>query len=167
MGATRRDILRAGLAAGLSAGVSGLLPFPGLRGLAFAAEAGRPNGLLVIVHLRGGCDGLNLVSPASDPDFIAARGTDLSVAASGPDVGAAGGGGLGAMRSIGAGLPGDAQHRVQPYQAEHEVNYDAAGDLGRALRTVAQLAKMELGLAVAAVDIGGWDTHEYQPGRFR
>jgi uncharacterized protein (DUF1501 family) len=32
---------------------------------------------LVVIFLRGGCDGLALVSPASDPDFIAARPEDL------------------------------------------------------------------------------------------
>ena len=32
---------------------------------------------LVVIFLRGGCDGLALVSPASDPDFIAARPTAL------------------------------------------------------------------------------------------
>jgi uncharacterized protein (DUF1501 family) len=32
---------------------------------------------------------------------------------------------------------------------------------------VAQLAKMQIGLQVATADIGGWDTHENQPGRFR
>ncbi len=31
----------------------------------------------------------------------------------------------------------------------------------------AQLIKMDLGLQAATVDLGGWDTHEYQPGRFR
>src|SRR5258708_9188029 len=77
------------------------------------------------------------------------------------DVGAAGRGALAAMRAIDARLPRDAQRKIVPYQAEQGVNYDLAGDLGRPLRTVAQLAKMEIGLEFAAVDIGGWDTHEY------
>lgn len=33
---------------------------------------------------------------------------------------------------------------------------------GNALKTVAQLAKMDLGLHIATVDYGGWDTHEHQ-----
>jgi uncharacterized protein (DUF1501 family) len=33
---------------------------------------------------------------------------------------------------------------------------------GRNLQTVAQVIKMQLGLRVATVDLGGWDTHEYQ-----
>lgn len=44
--------------------------------------------------------------------------------------------------------------------------YDNTGEAGRALQAVARLAKMEVGLAAAAVDVGGWDTHEGQPGRF-
>ncbi|MBW4436958.1 MAG: DUF1501 domain-containing protein [Pleurocapsa minor GSE-CHR-MK-17-07R] len=37
-------------------------------------------------------------------------------------------------------------------------------DFGMALRQVAQLIKSDVGLEVAAVDIGGWDTHENQGG---
>ncbi len=33
---------------------------------------------------------------------------------------------------------------------------------GRDMQTVAQMIKMQLGLRVATVDLGGWDTHEYQ-----
>jgi uncharacterized protein (DUF1501 family) len=35
---------------------------------------------------------------------------------------------------------------------------------GRALRQVAQLIKADMGLEVACVDLGGWDTHEEQGG---
>ncbi len=37
-----------------------------------------------------------------------------------------------------------------------------ASSFGDALQTVAQLAKLDLGLHVATVDLGGWDTHENQ-----
>ncbi len=37
-------------------------------------------------------------------------------------------------------------------------------DFGRALRQVAMLIKAEAGLEVAAVDVGGWDTHFIQGG---
>lgn len=37
-----------------------------------------------------------------------------------------------------------------------------SGSFGNSLQTVAQLIKMQLGLRVATVDLGGWDTHEYQ-----
>lgn len=33
---------------------------------------------------------------------------------------------------------------------------------GRDLQAVAQMIKMQLGLRIATVDLGGWDTHEYQ-----
>lgn len=43
--------------------------------------------VLVVLFLRGGADGLGLVSPASDPDFIAARPEDLRVARNGDAAG--------------------------------------------------------------------------------
>jgi uncharacterized protein (DUF1501 family) len=298
---SRRSILRAAASAGLAVSLDGLVPVPGL-GLAFAAARGT-EALLVIVHLRGGCDGLNLLSPADDPDFIAARVSELRVAASGSDaghaighgpaphidfrlhpqaaalaelyvarqlafvhaaglpaatrshfvaidmiergvgdaaalsrsdsgwlarylrawppaggagavtagppsgellawqaalsvgdlnggfgapggppveqvlgrlyagapgrVGAAGRQTLAAMRLIDGRLTRDSQNKVVVYQAAAGVSYDAAGDFARPLRVVAQLAKLEVGLSVATVDLGGWDTHEGQPGRFR
>jgi len=51
-----------------------------ITNLAFAADsAARPENLLVVVFLRGGCDGLNLVGPANDKDYIAARPEYLRV----------------------------------------------------------------------------------------
>jgi uncharacterized protein (DUF1501 family) len=38
------------------------------------------------------------------------------------------------------------------------------GDFGQAMLTVAQLIKAEVGLEVACIDIGGWDTHVAQGG---
>jgi uncharacterized protein (DUF1501 family) len=35
-------------------------------------------------------------------------------------------------------------------------------DLGNRLKTLAQLIKMKVGVRVATVDMGGWDTHKYQ-----
>jgi uncharacterized protein (DUF1501 family) len=43
--------------------------------------------VLVVMFLRGGADGLGLVSPASDPDFIAARPADLRVLRQGDSAG--------------------------------------------------------------------------------
>jgi uncharacterized protein (DUF1501 family) len=42
---------------------------------------------LVVIFLRGGCDGLALVSPTSDPDFIAARPEELRVLRAGDTAG--------------------------------------------------------------------------------
>jgi uncharacterized protein (DUF1501 family) len=289
---TRRDLMR-------FAGASGIAASPSLRGLAFAAPAAPP-GILVVVHLRGGCDALNLVSPADDPHFIAARPPELRVLAEGPDAGHALAGwpdaaidfrlhrsaaplaelyqqgqlafvhavglpdanrshfvatdmiehGVGRTSALarnasgwlaryldssgaaaeaacagaavsgeftghadtvavpnldgGFGLPGgkeseavlaalyggaagqvgsmarrtlaavqkidrrlarDAGNKILPYRPPG-AGYESAGGFGLALRTAAQLVKMEIGLAAISVDIGGWDTHENQPGRF-
>ena len=57
-----------------------LVAFAGSRigHLSFAADsAARPDHLLVVLFLRGGCDGLNLVAPANDLSYIAARPEDL------------------------------------------------------------------------------------------
>lgn len=43
--------------------------------------------ILVVIFLRGGVDGLNLICPSGDPDFIAARPPDLRVARKGDDAG--------------------------------------------------------------------------------
>ena len=43
--------------------------------------------VLVIVFLRGGCDGLTLVSPTSDVNYIAARPSDLRVKRKGDEAG--------------------------------------------------------------------------------
>jgi uncharacterized protein (DUF1501 family) len=77
---TRRTLLTA-------AGAASLLPLTGLRSTVFAAVPSANQPILIVLHLRGGCDGLNFVSPASDPDFIEARISELRVAADGPNAG--------------------------------------------------------------------------------
>jgi uncharacterized protein (DUF1501 family) len=74
---------------------------------------------------------------------------------------------LEAMSAIDARLPRDGRGKYVLYAPLPGVNYDVAYELGRPLKTLAQLIKMDLGLQAATVDLGGWDTHEYQPGRFR
>ncbi|HVJ53924.1 MAG TPA: DUF1501 domain-containing protein [Aliidongia sp.] len=293
---TRRAIIGSGLAALLP------LPVPGLRHLAFA-ETGPEKPILIVLHLRGGCDGLNFISPATDPHFIEARASELRVAADGKDAGHAlaggpdakidfrlhaaagglaelyqsgqlafihaagltdgtrshfvatdmiehgvadaagltrtpsgwlarslhadthgavpvisasaapsndlagfgaalavpdlGGGvapaggpqvaemlrqlyakgdgkpnaaGRSALATLGlvdARLPRDAKGQVQPYQPDPAAHYEPAQDFARPLKAVAQLIKLDLGLEAATLDLGGWDTHEYQPGRFQ
>ncbi|MEZ4862956.1 MAG: DUF1501 domain-containing protein [Caldilineaceae bacterium] len=39
------------------------------------------------------------------------------------------------------------------------------GSFSTNLKTIAQMIKLQLGLQVATVDLGGWDTHEYQGDR--
>ena len=47
------------------------------------------------------------------------------------------------------------------YQPSNGAYYND-DELGRQLKTIAQMIKLDAGLRVAAVDFGGWDTHEYQ-----
>ena len=299
---TRRDLLKALSAAG----IYGAVPFMPSRML-FAAEP-QKQPILIVLHLRGGCDGLNFISPATDPDFIAARASDLRVETDGPTPGYAlangpapgidfrlhnAAGGLSELykqghlafihacgltdqtrshfvatdiierggsseadlakfdtgwlaRAVGTGgvnaslqvspraiavngtvsgdldgladvlaapdvnnglsyvggpavatalwdmysnHPGavgsagrqalqlpvaidqkitrDIQGKPIPYQPENGANYDAAGGFAGTLKSVARLIKMDIGLSVITLDYGGWDTHEYQAGRFR
>ncbi len=83
--------------------------------------------------------------------------------------GAAGAAGLRALEAaklISGKLPRGADGKLAPYLDQKE-SYDKAGDVGRGLRTVARLIKAGVGLSVASVDAGGWDTHEGQQGRFQ
>jgi uncharacterized protein (DUF1501 family) len=49
------------------------------------------------------------------------------------------------------------------YSPSYEAQYPES-EFGRGLRQIAQLIKAEVGLEVACVDIGGWDTHDNQGG---
>lgn len=62
-------------------------------------------------------------------------------------------------------IPKDGNGRPLPYKAEGNASYDNLGDLSRSLTSIARLARMDIGLSVACVDHGGWDTHENQVGR--
>jgi uncharacterized protein (DUF1501 family) len=73
--------------------------------------------ILVVIFLRGGADGLALVSPTSDPDFIAARPEDLRVLREGDAAG----------RVIRQEL-GDVDFRFHPAAGAFADLYDA-GDL--------------------------------------
>jgi uncharacterized protein (DUF1501 family) len=60
----------------------------------------------------------------------------------------------------------DALNIVSPlvkkeYQPSNGAVYND-DEFGQQLKTVAQMIKLETGLRVAAVDYGGWDTHEYE-----
>ncbi len=60
----------------------------------------------------------------------------------------------------------DSFGRVLPYQASGKANYEDAGELTNSLSSIARLAKMSVGLKVANINLGGWDTHENQSGQF-
>lgn len=73
---TRRQLLSSlGVTAGAGLFASGLLgPLSSWRRLAEAAEPARAGGgTLVVLFLRGGADGLNLLVPHGDPAYYAAR----------------------------------------------------------------------------------------------
>jgi uncharacterized protein (DUF1501 family) len=74
----------------------------------------------------------------------------------------AGAGLLGAQadRTFGA-IEQLAQANPLQYQPRHGASYPAT-DFGLALRQTAQMLRAEVGLEVACLDIGGWDTHEGQ-----
>ncbi len=296
----RRNFLEGALAGGalltLDAGT--------LRQIAFAASPEGKHRILIVVHLRGACDGLNLVCPANDPHLITARPAELRVLADGdraglgipsattphvdwrlhpsapelaelykssalafvhaagipeanrshfvatdimdhgaadgsslarirggwlgrylaqskqaggglpavsasgslagefagfgsafavPDLanglplpwdqkaalaveqlyrqmpgatGAAGVRALDAAKLVAARLPRGSDGKFMPYLDQKE-SYDKSGDIGRGLRTIARLVKLDIGLVAASVDVGGWDTHEGQQGRFQ
>ena len=56
------------------------------------------------------------------------------------------------------------QGQMRPYAPD--TAYPGDTDLSRALMTVAQSIKADLGLRIATVDFGGWDTHVNQAGQF-
>ncbi|MCG5241555.1 DUF1501 domain-containing protein, partial [Azospirillum doebereinerae] len=72
---------------------------------------------------------------------------------------------LAGLSAVDSRLPRLPDGKVEPYAPEAGAVYDD-GEAGRGLQTVARLVKMEIGLRLAWVDVGGWDTHENQPGRF-
>ncbi|MGB9739607.1 DUF1501 domain-containing protein [Chloroflexus sp.] len=55
----------------------------------------------------------------------------------------------------------DLMRTMGSYTPASSIAYPS-GTFGDALKTVAQLIKAEIGLQVATVDFGGWDTHEAQ-----
>jgi uncharacterized protein (DUF1501 family) len=54
---------------------------------------------------------------------------------------------------------------MRPYSPDAE--YPGDTDLSQALMTVARSVKADLGLRIATVDYGGWDTHAHQAGQFQ
>lgn len=82
-GIDRRRFLRL-LGMGLGAGVAGSLAgsplinrlMPGYDPSAWAAgPIGANDGILIVIGMYGGNDGLNMVSPLADPNYVAQRGT--------------------------------------------------------------------------------------------
>ena len=68
------------------------------------------------------------------------------------------------MQQIAAKMTKKADGNIAEYVPAKGVKYPEH-DFSQPLKTIAQLAKMEVGLQVAAVDYGDWDTHTGQEGR--
>ncbi len=71
---------------------------------------------------------------------------------------------LNLSREIEARVALDADGNLKSYQAAAE--YPNDNPLAEQLKSVAQAIKLDLGLRVATVDFGGWDTHVDQSGQF-
>ncbi|WP_431267986.1 DUF1501 domain-containing protein [Dankookia sp. P2] len=89
----------------------------------------------------------------------------LHMRARGP-VAEAGQAALASLRGLDRLLPRNAAGQVTPYAPANGADYGPAAEFGRGLATIAQVARLQPGLTAAAVDLGGWDTHEGQAGRF-
>jgi uncharacterized protein (DUF1501 family) len=74
---------------------------------------------------------------------------------------------LAKFATIDSGIPKGPDGKPMPYRPENNATYDEGGEGGgRGLEAIARIIKMDVGLRVASVDMGGWDTHENQPARF-
>ncbi len=62
-------------------------------------------------------------------------------------------------------IPRRSNGEAIPYRPEGNGTY-MEDDFGKSLKNIAQLVKLDIGMHVATVDYGGWDTHEYQAYRF-
>ena len=71
---------------------------------------------------------------------------------------------LSLMESISKKLPKKPDGGIADYSPKAGVKYPEH-DFSQPLKTIAQLAKAEVGLQVATVDYGDWDTHTGQDGR--
>jgi len=69
------------------------------------------------------------------------------------------------LNVVDRGILRDDSGKIIQYRPSGQASYDGSGDLMRSLTSVVRLAKMDVGLSVACIDHGGWDTHEGQSGR--
>lgn len=138
-----------------SAGASGVFP-------AIAPDSRLPDSLL----------GAERAFDVPDLDSLSFWGDDATLKAlrelyggESSLLGAAARGAFAALDGSASRLPRNAEGAIVPYRPDGD--YGPVGDeLGAALKTVARLIKLDLGVRVAAVDYGGWDTHEGQDWRF-
>ncbi|BAI76789.1 hypothetical protein AZL_f00290 (plasmid) [Azospirillum sp. B510] len=134
---------------------AGLVPAIGTAAAPVAALAGM-GGALAVPDLRGG------LAPPGGPQAAAVLAA-LSRQGDGAYERAARAA-LDGLSTVDGRLPRGTDGKVAAYDAEGGAVYEET-EAGRALQTVARVLKMDIGLRVACVDVGGWDTHENQQGR--
>lgn len=134
----------------------GRVPAIGTAAAPAAALAGM-GGALAVPDLRGG------LAPPGGPQAAAVLAA-LSRQGDGAYERAARAA-LDGLSMVDGRLSRQADGKVAAYDAEGGAVYEET-EAGRALQTVARVLKMDIGLRVACVDVGGWDTHENQQGRF-
>ena len=123
-----------------------------------------------VAELAGGHRSLALPSLARGLDlpggaFGVTMLEALHARAAGP-MGIAGREALLRLQSLDRALPRGPGGQLLPYLPAHGADYGPAAEFGRGLATIAQVARLQPGLAAAALDLGGWDTHDGQAGRF-
>lgn len=123
------------------------LPFA-MHGMTDVLAAPDIMGSLSIPAGRPAVDFLEKAAQLDDTPASRAMGNTLSI-----------------LQSIDRHQPRDSAGRAIAMGGDSQVSYSGAADLARSLPAVARLASMDVGLRVACVDFGGWDTHEYQSGR--
>ncbi|WP_377806364.1 DUF1501 domain-containing protein (plasmid) [Azospirillum sp. A29] len=137
-------------------GEQGRVPAIGTAAAPAAALAGL-GGALAVPDLRGG------LAPPGGPQAAAVLAA-LSRQGDGAYERAARAA-LDGLSAVDGRLPRGTDGKVAAYDAEGGAVYEET-EAGRALQTVARMLKMEIGLQAACIDVGGWDTHENQQGRF-
>ena len=74
---------------------------------------------------------------------------------------------LAKFATVDAGIPKAPDGRAMPYRPDGGAVYDEGGEgAARGLEAIARIIKMDIGLKIASVDMGGWDTHEGQQYHF-
>lgn len=133
----------------------------------FRVSGGQRNAnILAKLAARGGPRALVMRNTLDAVARVTAAAAAASVAkAAADDDDAAPEGGMTMAPSMAAGMM--AAPTPAPVAAAAETVSYGSGELATALKTIADLAKAEIGLAVATADFGGWDTHDAQAGRFQ
>ena len=70
------------------------------------------------------------------------------------------------LKAFNAKLPRNDKGEVEPYQPAENVSYPGQSDFSNSLQTLAHLIKLDVGLQAAAIELGGWDTHQNQEHTF-